>query len=259
MGIKILVRLAGGLGNQLFQIAKAMQLTDDFKDIFISTQHLKKYKTFHDYVLPNVINTDIFNVASSFDDYIMSARLPKLIEFSIFGISLVSDRRTVSSQSKVRYSILDGYFQSESLDNLKILNKILLRQMKPVNEVVIHVRGGDLIRLGYPIQEINQFYKKALEKATQFSDKSYKYKVITDDIKFTSALPSLNGYEVLTGKIEDDFYRIGSSRVKVFYNSTFAITASALGFDNSICISSGKNLDGKKRQHLIKNELIVDK
>jgi hypothetical protein len=258
MGIKIIVRLAGGLGNQLFQIAKAMQLTDDFKDIFISTQHLKKYKTFHDYVLPNVINTDIFNVASSFDDYIMSARLPKLIEFSIFGISLVSDKKKILNQSKLRYSILDGYFQNESLDNFKILNKILIRRIKPVNEVVIHVRGGDLISLGYTMQGIDEFYKKSLERASQFSSTSCQLKVITDDINFASRLSSLNGYEVLHGKIEDDFYRIVSSKVKIFYNSTFAITASALGCNDSICISSGKNLDGKKRQFLINNEIIVD-
>ena len=110
---KIILRLAGGLGNQLFQLAKAIQLTDDYKNIFISTQHLKKYSTYNDYVLPRIVNMNIFNTASKLDDFILSTRLPKIVNYSAFGVILASDNSKRLDGLKFRYLILDGYFQNE--------------------------------------------------------------------------------------------------------------------------------------------------
>ena len=256
MKSKTLLRLHGGLGNQLFQLSKAIEISDDIKSIKISLKHINKYKTKHENVIGEIVNLNCFGKANFVEDLILSLRLPKIIKFKNKLVSLWSDNGKKNDSTRGRINILDGYFQTEGVERLKNISKYLLAECEETNELVIHLRGQDFYKLGHTTMEIDSFYEQAIRIAQKIESME-KILVITDDATLASTMPSLRGYIIDSSGVVNDFNKIRGAKQKIYNNSTFALTAAVLGSDKSLCLTSGISISGGKREIFLTNEVVV--
>lgn len=164
----IIIKLLGGLGNQLFQYAVARGLalihnTDLFLDISgYSSSILRKYEL------------GVFNINAS----IASPDILKYVPFSISDACYLNIRHVFSGNIKIQYFkeknfafqkeilslpdniYLDGYWQSEKYFSFfegilrkelsfasqpSIINQEHLERIKRCNSVSVHIRRGDYI------------------------------------------------------------------------------------------------------------------
>jgi hypothetical protein len=254
--MKYLLRLAGGLGNQLFQISKAISICSESRDIFISTKHLIKYAVAHEFATNQIISLESFGCASNFDDYILSLRLPKLFTWNKWGLCLISDKNDMCNKEHQQYGIIDGYFQDSDIKRLENL-KPFLRQNESIEEIIaVHFRGGDFFKLGHTKFEINKFYEDAIESALDYG-LSRKIYLVTDDPALAKSIESLKRIEIVDGNVGCHFNLIRKARIKIYNNSTFSLCAAALGDKETLCFTTGKNISGLMRNSFLDNERII--
>lgn len=260
---KVYVRLAGGLGNQLFQLGFANFIADKLHAaLCYSTAGLKTYQSVHDYVLGEIVQLSPFATSSLYSQYIVPLRLPRLLPFQSAPVSLVSDKNMQSFlQTKTGHVVmLDGYFQEVPLSWLKTLPLTpgfhALADAAHEHDLAIHVRGGDFLKLGFTNHRIDQFYGEAL--ACMAGKTSIRNPVvITDDPGFVAGLSSLKGIKVSEQDTVHDFAQLVAVKKRIFASSTFALAAAALGHDAEINISTGTWMKGERRTHLLDNEATI--
>lgn len=244
----IYIRLAGGLGNQIFQLAAGILLAETTGDnrIFLDDSAMKNYQTKRKNELLNFFDFSKFPVKCEFKSSVFNIfRIAKILPLKLYSYPFVSDRNFMFSlkNSNKLTLFLDGYFQEclTQIDfekEIVILKKALRNEKNKLYEeaCVIHVRGGDFVKLGWNSVTPKDFYTKAIKHM----DKVYnikKYYIITDDQEYANTLMyQMNiKYEFIGSSIYDDFYLIGAFKYKILSSSTFALWASALG-NNSICV-----------------------
>lgn len=194
----IFIRLSGGLGNQLFQLAAALHLQAKTNmPISFYTSHLKNYETPREFMLKEILPKEFkFQVLkpSLFVQTILKYRINKAIPF-LFNWSITN--RNLSSPKTSRFYVLDDYFQDitlfknelsivssfivESAKNNEKVNNFIFSKNQLKNSVALHIRRGDFLSKSnasiYYIQQIN-YYKNAIatlsgiEKIYLFSETS---------------------------------------------------------------------------------------
>jgi hypothetical protein len=257
----IKVWVLGGLGNQLFQYALFYYLNSQGKKVCLDTDDFLNYKRHNGFELYNAFNlvTSICEHNKSNRVKIYLTKLSSVINSKFNGLLIskfniqinlfkrVFEYKTTHKNSKL-FDLSDvkliGYWQKESY--LKLIRKDLqdhltfniktdltelITMLKKDNVVVIHVRGGDYINLGWELDET--YYNAAIER---FSQKpNTKYFIITDDKSRLEQLSLNFKYELI-----DDFnghqsyinmYLISIARNIVLSNSTFAWWGAYLNSD----------------------------
>jgi hypothetical protein len=179
LGIKInnliVIKLKGGLGNQLFQYATAKALSIDKKsELFLD-------KSSYIYSKTQKFGLDNFNLELNF--YKKNKWLFKLGRFLKLSISY--QEKKISYDSSLfnlshKNIFLEGYFQSEIYFNkyrdeflkdfkllspLKIESKKMLEILKKRNSVSLHFRRGDYLLKQNEIHNVDKstYYKEAVE------------------------------------------------------------------------------------------------
>ena len=251
----IILRLSGGLGNQIFQLGAALLLaqTSNITNIIIDDSSLNQYKAKRKNDLTKFFDFSLSHINIQFSQsFIARLRLPKLFPLKLRHWPLISEKNFQEAliSSSLPILLLDGYFQKYlSQDSFNNIVKLLSRIFKlPIvgdepSKCVMHIRGGDFLSFGWDSVTPINYYQSAIE----YMSKKYSIKeflVITDDpsyaIKVMTASTVLHQYKLISGDIISDFQIIASIKRRIISNSTFALWASALGNNKDSVIIAPK-------------------
>lgn len=262
----IILRLAGGLGNQIFQISAALLIAKklDLKKINIDCSGLSKYEAKHKNELDYFFNFNDIEVTYT-RNKIIDFRIPKIFPLKFPKYPFISDKNFQYMLMYLNHKliILDGYFQNclsqeDFDDEIKIMKEFFLpsKYKKDDESCIIHIRGGDFVKLGWNVICPREYYVNAI-KIMKDEHARDKFRVVTDDKNYAKTiLDELDvDYEFIGNSIYDDFYLIGSFRYRILSSSTFSMWASALGNnENSIVISPSYWTPDNPREILLPNE-----
>ena len=168
---------------------------------------------------------------------------------------------------------LDGYFNQKwtyytlkkAFSQLKLRQIELNKKYLPIcrNDVVIHVRGGDFLKISnLNICKID-YYKKSIEYALS---KGYiTFKIISEDKKYgkeilkelKNCFIDLKISMLNSESIKNDFNIIRSSKFAILSNSTFSWWASFLS-TSKIEFIVPKNFSITEKRIILPNEYIVN-
>lgn len=175
----IIVRLKGGLGNQMFQYALGRVLSIKNNTELLLDLNYFKNKNF----TPREYNLGVFNIKARI---LQENKIPFLIKYFLPILKKITWSGNI---------YLDGYFQSEkyfkeytdiirqdfTLKEVSIKSESLIKEIKNSNSVCMHIRRGDYVgNTLHPVQDLAYYQNgiKELEKKTNI-DKIY---VFSDDI-----------------------------------------------------------------------------
>lgn len=275
----IYLRLAGGLGNQLYQLAAASLLSHSTAEqipVIPLTEGLTRYDEPREadsikLLEPNgwLLGQDVF-VSRQWKALALEARAGRWMPF--IGIS---DRNFWQAVSRGvgRTCLIDGYFQfGWTPDSFyRALSKMPIKAVldsvasRASNQVVIHIRGGDFLR----IREFNVVDEKYYVKAiTQALERGYKsFEVVSDDKQYAEKLCDkicqlLSTIDITllppANSALEDFDVIRNASARIIGNSTFAWWAAALGSRESLTWSPNMFTSKKPRDFFLPFELPLE-
>jgi|SRR3989344_3444027 len=190
----IVVRLKGGLGNQMFQYALGRVLAiKNRAELKLDTSFLNlNFKS----ITKRTYNLDVFNIKVGItrSSYFISM-LRRIFKSSGQEKSFAFDKNVLDLRGNV---FLDGYWHSPkyfagfeevirkdfTLKNPLPSNiQILAEEIKKTNSLCVHVRRGDYLENKYYVAVNNEYYKKGIDCISEKTsiDKIY---VFSDDIKW---------------------------------------------------------------------------
>lgn len=269
----IIIRLAGGLGNQIFQLGAGLILAQksgimniSIDDSFLSTYESKTNNELIKFF--DIFNNNNYNIEFK-KSQITRYRIPKIFPFRINNYPFVSDRnfQYLTNNPNKRFMYLDGYFQScltqQDFEYEITVFKKFIKNQKIINQdsCIIHIRGGDFIKLGWNIVTPKEYYIKAI-KIMQKQYRQDKFYIVTDDKDYSKTIfKELNiNYEFIGSNMYEDFYLIGSYKYRILSSSTFAFWASALGNNtDSVVIAPSYWTPNNYREIFLPNEIRLEK
>lgn len=240
----IILRLSGGLGNQMFQLGAALLLAKSLnvENITIDDTSLNSYKVERQNNLTSFFDFSLSPIPIQFSSNLITRlRLPRLFPLRLKYWPLISDRN-FSYALKSKYFpilLLDGYFQKclgqEDFDDItKLLSQMFILQLLDdvQDKCVIHIRGGDFLKLGWDSVTPIEYYCRAIKHMSE----NYLVKeflIVTDDTDYAEQIMSDSNtacqYKLIGGGMIYDFQIIASVKRRIISNSTFALWASSLG------------------------------
>jgi hypothetical protein len=272
----IYLRLSGGLGNQLYQIAAASLISHSAvkpRGVIPLIDGLTKYKQprqpdsikileINEWLLqPQSFNKNIWTRLA------IDVRAGRWLPF--WGISDRNFWKINLHNIKNNY-ILDGYFQhgwtqakfSRALNKMPVAPiSISAKNRIAINEVIIHIRGGDFLHLPrFQIVDA-QFYIRAVHQAKEHGFN--RFAVISDDPAYANTIcseirrsvPRIDIRLIPQGETTlIDFDTLRSASARIIGNSTFAWWASAFGSKTSITWSPPMFAKGDYRDFFLSNE-----
>jgi len=259
------VRLAGGLGNQLFQVAYGLLASKKIHgDVALCSAFLKSYDTQRSFTLPDVIDLKGVRVVDSMLPFlIFKTRFGKASSVLPSFLGFVSDsncKKIMGNQVFLSNLYLDGYFN-------KAINQVIFDEMVAgisvlfkgrhlfvrSNVCVIHVRGGDFINLGLAGRDDAEFYSSAISAVRRIVPE-IRFEVVTDDSHFArSVLNESCSYKIISGEsVADDFFRLATGQFAIISDSTFALWARSITLADSsverVTFSRGRWEPGVQRE-----------
>lgn len=248
----IVIRLAGGLGNQLFQLACANKISNLLlrkkKLVKIDIQYLSKYSQKRDFdanFLLEIFPNFKINQLSFIEKIFSRLRIARVLDRVIGNYALISTVSTLHNlnKKKIKSAFLDGYFQDPyiifpKIERLKIFNflkvkhqKLIKRILKKKNSVAVHIRRGDymqskifrLIPLEYYHQAINMMANP------------YNLFIFSDDKEIAALFAKKYGgidCSALGLSLEEEFSLLASCNHYIIANSTFSWWAAVIGQRN---------------------------
>lgn len=245
---KIYIRLAGGLGNQLFQLTAAQNIglqCDSFPKIYALSDGLNTYASqrdlgneIHEICFPEII---LDSGASVLMRAVSHLRIPKLWELDALGFCAISSNLTVKSimdsQRELKTILLDGYFQDVEI--LKRSAHLRSRMYESLTgryadcvsvssaraSVGIHIRRGDYLGTEFVMLPL-EYYQRAAGMLP-----SCDFYVFGDDPGFVKEVANLVSGHAVTAdhrRPHADFIRFMSCDHHIIANSTFSLYASFL-------------------------------
>lgn len=238
---EILVKLLGGFGNQLFQLAYALEISNN-SGLPIRLNMQKGPRPFALGVL-GIENNKSFRLSNgSFlnVDKVKHSYRCGFYEYKHHGGNFLS------LNNPPRHLILNGYFQSakyfqEISSQLRetLIATLAIKSDESEYEYVVHIRLGDYVRKENILAIHGHINEDYLTRALQVLGwaEGFPLCIVTDDvISFRQLFPK---YAELATKIQsstllEDFRLIASKKNKVISNSTFSWWAAWLGQGNVV-------------------------
>jgi len=268
----IVVRLAGGLGNQIFQFGAALLLSSKipYRMIILDDYALLSYNVSRNFDLARFMNFSKNDVQIISQRRLLSRlRIPKLCGFKFSFTPFVSDInfQYIVDKKKSQNRLLDGYFQNlrqRDFDNIvTLLNPLLYDKFVDTKGLdseicVVHVRGGDFVKLGLDEAVPPQYYMDAMRiMRDRYEVKNFL--VVTDDKSYAENIISSTNFniEIVSNDMDKDFWILASYSKRILSASTFALWASALGRNDAdgVVIAPDDLIPGLKREFLLQNEI----
>ena len=269
----IIIKIFGGLGNQMFQYAfgKALSLKYNRK-LFIDKSYFDEenypYDLHPDHYpykldLYNIHDEFISNTISKYQKLISQKRLYKLSNplANIFAkklpVYLNKRNFTFDNLEKTNYAFLDGYWQGDemkeyfreeilksfTLKNSSEITNQVISEINTSNSVSIHFRKGDYLsnpKFYSVFAECSvDYYKKAMNKINETVDNP-KYFIFSDNINWVKQNLHITDDMSI---IEDDIidheqqYLMTQCKHNIIANSSFSWWGAWLNkYDNKIVI-----------------------
>ena len=272
-------RMVGGLGNQLFQTAAFLKYRNKKEKVIISFLgdiHIPKRENCLNYIfeIPDWLyydNSRKINLLTR-----ILARSSAGLRFGSYAPYIgVNDRNFYLKDSyfyNKKILFFDGYFIhnwkyeeiKELFSQLKLRPIYLKRDhIKICNEnVIIHVRGGDFLKIKHlNICDI-YYYKKAIEYAHRkgfntftiiSEDRQYGKEIIKEMKKY---FIDLKISILKSNSIKNDFNIIRSSNLAILSNSTFSWWASFLSNSKKEFLVPS-NFSLKEKRIILPNENVI--
>jgi len=265
------VRLCGGLGNQIFQLGAALLLTSKGSNelIILDDYALSSYKALREFELSKFIELSKSDVQVVLKRLAITRfRIPRMLPFKHRAIPFVNDNnfQFIIDGNKSQYRLLDGYFQDlrqqDFEDISALLKPLLLDKFCKLNQLesetcVIHIRGGDFVKLGWNKSTPEIYYINAMNMMRDKHDVN-NFVIVTDDEPYARTIISCKSADIkiISSDIADDFQTIASYSKRILSASTFALWASAIGVnsDSGVVVAPNEFTPGIKRGFLLPNE-----
>ena len=276
----IFSRMVGGLGNQLFQTAACLKYRNEKEKVIISFLgdiHVPKRINCLNSIFekPNWLyydNSRDLNIIKKF-----VARTSASLRFGSYLPFISINDRNFSSKnhhsSKKKILFLDGYFNQKwtyptlknAFSQLKLMPIELDKNYLQIcnNDVVIHLRGNDFLK----IADLNicnfEYYKNSISYAISKGYRSFK--LISEDQKYGNEILNEIKKSFINLKIsmlnpntiKNDFNLIRSSKLAILSNSTFSWWASFLSISKKEFIVP-ENFSLLEKRVILPNETIVN-
>lgn len=225
----MIVFLFGGFGNQLFQVAKALDLTS-------------KDESLHFFDVAGVFQVNHGSKVKSILE--LKVRSSRLISFLFQFLIIASKLRLVCKLLRIttdqyehsRPLFLIGYFQDDSVVNRSLpkMEKFfspLFRTGLDSNSdgLVVHIRRGDFFLPDSPhaVLSLEWYRNLILNLPDQLKSRVF---IVTDDFDWAAAgLRDLDVEIVSSNNFLEDFFLIASVNNRILSNSTFSYWADKLG------------------------------
>lgn len=253
----VFCRLAGGYGNQLFQVAKALDVASGDELIYLSTFGLSRYKAKRQ-PFPYIVENNRFRMLSVWKSLALELRIPKFINVIKKLLKIQENTDCIFCLGNVK--IVDGYYQDKlhiGLDRLKclLLESMPIDPVKHTN-IALHFRSTDAAQY-FDTNKLVGYFKAAITYCSLHYDKSSQIKIVTDDVDTAKAFfrsLSLEGVaSCFVGKSDiDDFIYMCNSQAVISSPSTFSWWAGYLS--NRLFITPGYFLDNDIRDWTAHNE-----
>lgn len=245
----IITEINGGLGNQLFQYAAGLALSNKHKTALKINTNFKTQDTVRKLALTHfnldVNQADPIEINQLYPSSNLKRKIQAILPTSQKSFYKEKKFSFQSNFSQLSSSVyLKGYWQSElyfsSIDSI-IKEKYLLepncyknaldfiQQLSLQESVSIHVRKGDYLKAPYNTvyaELNNEYYKRAIEFLKEICP-SIKTYVFTDDPAWVEAHLDLGiPFELASGKktnsMFEDFQAMRSCKYHVIANSSFS-------------------------------------
>lgn len=271
-----IVRVLGGLGNQMFQYAFYLSLLEKGFDAKIDITQLRNYKLHNGYELENIFN--INPQIATYDEVKKLSRNRKNEMISKLCRKFLPEKSFEYLEKS--YSIYDegvyntigdtyyqGYWHNEKyfngIKNIVIKNFTLkhefenrnleiLQEIENRNSVSIHVRRGDYVNHPYLSNICNdEYYSNAISKIQSIINKPIFY-IFSDDIEYCKVLfQSLNAIYINHNNEKNshyDMFLMSKCKHNIIANSSFSWWGAWLNCNpNKIVIGPSKwNFRDKK-------------
>lgn len=272
----IYARLAGGLGNQLFQLACALDARVGDEGILLVTDGLRSYKAAREPDVARIVDLDALGVAIGtaprpFVSGALALRLPRLLAFTGLSDRNFVGRAAHRRDTPRRTLLLDGYFQRgwdwASLDaTLATLSGALRTGLAPApRSVAVHVRGTDFLQSASHQLISGDYYQRAFARLCRLQPVRTAV-VVTDDPAYARRVldpmrlshPDLDieiGQDPST--IERDFSTLCSAAGRIIPNSTFSWWAAALDPKRAPTISPDRFVRDAPRHQTLPWEHVI--
>ena len=247
------VKIYGGLGNQLFQFSFALFLKNTLKnEIYFDLNEFRYIKHHSGIELNKLLNVDFKSL--NFVTHILYKLLKPILKKTNFYFEQKHSSINDYPQKSVIHSFkyFDGYWQN--LDLVELIINDLRKVIKPIklktkitfdiNAVAVHVRRGDYLSNQSMYGNICdlEFYKRAIKKLEK-KDLEYHYYIFSDDYSWC-----YKNFEFLKTKtfvdfqndVVDDFYLFSKFQNKIISNSTFSWWATMINKNNKLVICPKK-------------------
>ena len=244
---KQIVKVYGGLGNQLFQYSFALYLRKySKKEILLDTNEFSYIKHHSGLELDKLI-FDEFKSISIFN-HLKYRLLKSLFKHKYYQQNSNDINKLPSVEEFKNFEYLDGYWQTYSMINL--IKEELLKSLRPselngveINEksVGVHIRRGDYLNSKeiYSGNCNTEYYKSAVEILEEKIVNPQFY-IFSDDIPWCK-----KNFEFIKNKkfvdfnssSFEDFTLLLKFRNKIISNSTFSWWASMLNNNSNIVIT----------------------
>jgi hypothetical protein len=237
------VLLMGGLGNQFFQIARAIELREQsfgVQVVYIGDKLDWLYR-----LGGHVKHESWLDISVLTESLGLEFRRITFIELFFLGLKFISRKLGIKTTFDEELdSILDqkllssnnwdvGYFQSIRHVSLASINKVSMGLANMLNiiqfpandRIAFHIRGGDF---SVSDRVTSDDVKSAIEAT--FSDSSRIF-VATNDVRFSSEIFQSLGvdFEISTLSPRGDFVAIATAKSVFVSNSSFAFWAGLCG------------------------------
>ena len=252
--VSALVRMSGGLGNQLFQLSAGLYAVRQDSDakVLLDTRFLAAYETARDFeidfVLKHLPGVGIANSSMSMATLASRLRLGRLLNSSWAGYACVgsAERLKLLQSEPCSWFVLDGYFQHPDLAFPALLREYLFAklstefsyltnfpQFSGSSELVsLHIRRGDFVNskaASGVFKKIElDYYRTAVKN---FSARSC-FLVFGDDPELTAAFAKeIDGVDIpsLGLSLKEEFMLMALADHQIIANSTFSWWAAYLG------------------------------
>ena len=242
----IYVRLAGGLGNQIFQIAYGLTVCKQVQsEIVLCPSFLDNYNTKRNFTVPEVLDLGQIRVSESLLPFIVFKSRFTLIASVLppkFGFISDNNCRNIHVMDITSSNFyLDGYFNKSISQNIfdemvTYVSALYLGKAVRVRSkvCVIHIWGGDFIELGLACSDDSEFYRVAIAEIRRLVP-DVMFEVVTDDFEFANTiLEGICKFERISKtSVSQDFIRLSTAQFAIISDSTFALWARAIKLNDT--------------------------
>lgn len=207
------IKLQGGLGNQLFQLAFLLYISK-ISGIPYFLQDLQSPLTIHS-------REQYFeSIFKNFKDKLKNLSISRTL-IENFGLSIEDWKSKINFTEHTEFF---GYFQryeytdlvrQEFISSLSFNHSILDKYPDIKRKFFIHVRGGDYRKIQLHNVDLTEYYKKCLELC-----RGEEFIIFTNDIPYANTL--LPGIQIIEESEIDSLFLMSQCKGCICANSTFS-------------------------------------